>query len=206
MRRSKETKTKDTKNGNRAEYLCAISWLAMSPNDRLEKSSEKDDIEKHIDWIVTMPDNKKITYDAKARRFENYGDAFSENHYFIAEIENRGIKNGRVNTGSIYGKQDYMVHEISGNFVFIRRKLIVNEVENDVKKTGYKVTNINSAYRNLYTSPKYDDGHVLTVFPFSEFEVKLLPIPEEFRDRQFNYTEEELKAYIRQHNLNIKYD
>ncbi len=199
-RRTQDTKKKDTKNGDRAELLCAISWVFASSNDRIVKSSVEDDIKKHIDWYVHRANGRIITYDCKARRFEEYGKGFSPDYYFIAEIMNRqGI------LGSIYGEQLFMAHEISGYFNFILRKYIVEEVENDVKKYGMKVSNIDSSYRNLYTSPKYDDGHVLTAFPFTEFQIKKLPIPQEFLERQFLYTPEELKRYIIENKLNINF-
>lgn len=198
-KRTADTKSKDTKNGNRAELLLVISWLANSPNDRLEKSSMEDDIKKHIDWYVHKPDSKTITYDCKARRFEEYGNSFSPEFHFIGEIKNRqGID------GSIYGKQHFMAHEVSGKFIFILRKLIEDEVENYVKSIGMKVDRIDSAYGNIYSNPKYDDGHELTVFAFSDFKVRELLIPKEFHQRQFDYTREELLAYIKQYNLNIQ--
>jgi len=201
MRRTADTKSKDTKNGDRAELLCAIAWLLASPEDMLVKSNQEDDIKKHIDWYVykSNDDYKTITYDVKARRFEKYGKAFSADHHFIAEINNRqGI------SGSIYGKQGFMVHEVQGAFIWIARQLIVDEVETYVKPFGRKVDNMDAMYGNLYTSNKYDDGHVLTAFAFSEFKTRKLLIPDELLERQFEYTPEELMEYIVTNKLNVK--
>lgn len=197
-RRSVETKRQDTKNGDRAELLCAISWLASSPKDVLKKSGKEDDIKKHIDWYVYKPDGKLITYDVKSRRFEKYGKGFSPNFHFMAEIKNRqGI------AGSIYGEQMFMAHEVSGYFNFIQRKLIAYEVDNNVNIFGVPVNRIDCAYGNIYSNPKYDDGHELTAFAFSDFKVKQLPIPFEFLERQFDYTTDELIAYIKKYKLNM---
>lgn len=204
MGRSKDIKSKDTKNGDRAELLCAIAWLHKSSQDKIIKSSNEIDIIQHIDWFV-FRDSKMITnYDVKARRFENYGRAFHEDQYFIAELESRH-NNGEGNTGSIYGKQKYMALEIAGGFVYISTKEIREYVETWVKPFSiYKTIDMNAAFESIVLS-KYDDGSEITGLAFSRFpDRKTLLLPKKFLSKQFIYSVDELREYVVNNKLNIQ--
>ena len=141
-----------------------------------------------------------MTWDSKARRFETYGKGIQPDDNFVAEIENR-TSQGKTKTGSIYGKQKYMSFEIAGYFVYILTKEVREYVEDWVLAFPVTAQTMDSVFESIYT---FDDGAKITGLAFSRFPNKhLLPIPQEFHARQFDYTKKELVDYIDKHKLNI---
>lgn len=105
-----------------------FAYLLMKTHGGLVKhSSRHQDMFDHIDLIWHIND-KVYTFDVKGLKKHNQTDIYTDDSIHWVELQNV-----RGNLGWVYGKADYIVFETNNDWLFVKRKALLDLLEEKVK-------------------------------------------------------------------------
>ena len=121
-----------TEIGNKSEARfdrCMIATLKYKniDNYKLYQSSEKSNIDEHIDRILEI-EPKKWTFDVKAQKKMNRNDKNVMSDKTWVELVN--VKG---NTGWLYGEETHIAFEVEDGYLLVKRRDLAELVEKNCK-------------------------------------------------------------------------
>lgn len=105
-----------------------FAYLLMKTHGGIARhSSRHQDMFEHIDIIWSI-DDKTYTFDVKGLKKHNQTDTYTDDSIHWVELQNV-----RGNLGWVYGKADYIVFETNNDWLFVKRKALLDLLEDKVR-------------------------------------------------------------------------
>jgi hypothetical protein len=143
--------------GKEAEEL--FEWLAISRGYEVSKTSEEDDINRHVDFWIKK-DEIVLGIDVKARKRSYRKSKSFDKIWTWIEFQNVG-----GNTGWVYGDADYIAFRSASknlSFTLCHREELAALVEKLVPDTGELVGEAKLAKYKRYQRAKWNRKDIIT--------------------------------------------
>lgn len=140
--------------------------LCLAKNLQVVHATKNQDMYEHWDWKVTNPNTKKVSLiDVKGARKKSRSDTKID--YDITWLE---FKNVRGNSGSLWGKADYIAFEQKEYFLICKRTDLINWLKGKIINKTFVNYSKDAMYRYYQRIGRQD---VITMVRIKDIEQDL---------------------------------